>query len=241
MTAGKNYVLRYLAVAAIFCLICVIYLGRLFYIQIAGKADQYETGTTTRTVTIRAVRGELYDRNGVPLVQNEYSYDLTLIHSSFSSLNNKQANETALFLLEECQKEDKHTEKYFPFDGQYPNYQFNGDVNSSDTLIYYRLKRVLGDIGLKSDASVEQIISHYVKTYDLLALDGNGSRLFDDGEVDRLIRLRYGIQDCRYNRYGAGWKPRRIPCRPLYRHRAQEVQNALPNNTAAASICRGNR
>ena len=111
MPPKNRHTLRPLVIVAAFCLICVIYLGRLFYIQIAGKIDLYNAGNTTRTVTIRAVRGEIYDRNGKPLVKNQYTYDLTLTYASFAALDNKTANKTALFLLTECEKENKHTEK----------------------------------------------------------------------------------------------------------------------------------
>ena len=81
----RNYVWRYVAIAAIFCLVAVIYLGRLFYIQVSGRENGYRTGTTTRRVTVQASRGEIFDRNGVAVVKNQYSYDLTLMGSAFSS------------------------------------------------------------------------------------------------------------------------------------------------------------
>ena len=70
MSENHSHLWRYMTVAVIFCLISVIYLGRLFYIQISGRDDGYDGGTTVRTVTIQAVRGEIYDRNGRALVSN---------------------------------------------------------------------------------------------------------------------------------------------------------------------------
>ena len=108
----KSYVVRYLGIVAVCCLICVIYLGRLFYIQITGRSENYIGDTTTRVVTVQAVRGEIYDRNGVPLVKNRYTYDLTLSWASFHAPGQAEANRTALFLLEECARENAHVEKY---------------------------------------------------------------------------------------------------------------------------------
>ena len=193
MPPKNRHTLRPLFIVAVFCLICVIYLGRLFYIQIAGKADLYNAGTTTRTVTIRAVRGEIYDRNGKPLVKNQYSYDLTLTYSSFASLDNKTANKTALFLLAECEKEGKHTEKYFPFDGQYPSYTFSAASKDPESAVNYRFNRVQKDMGLRSDLTATEIGDYFVKLYDLLATDADGFRLYTDAEIDRLIRLRYDM------------------------------------------------
>ena len=193
MKPQSRHTLRPLIIVAAFCLICVVYLGRLFYIQIAGKADLYSNGNTSRTVTIRAVRGEIYDRNGKPLVKNQYTYDLTLTYASFAELDNKTANKTALFLLSECEKEGKHKEKYFPFDGQYPNYTFSADSQNADSPINYRLRRVLKDLGIKSDVTAQDLRDFYVNTYGLLATDSDGNRLFSDAEVDLLLRLRYDM------------------------------------------------
>ncbi|MBQ5834279.1 MAG: hypothetical protein IIW36_05635, partial [Clostridia bacterium] len=65
----QKHTWRYLATAVVFCLLCVTYLGRLFFIQIADRDPTYQTGTTTRTVTVQAARGKIYDRNGKVLVE----------------------------------------------------------------------------------------------------------------------------------------------------------------------------
>ena len=73
MSARKRYVYRYLLIALVFCAVCVIYVGRLFYIQITGRGSNYDDGTNETTVKIQAVRGEILDRNGEKLVSNRYS------------------------------------------------------------------------------------------------------------------------------------------------------------------------
>ena len=88
--------MRYLGIVSLFCLICVIYLGRLFFIQIAGRENKYEADITEREVVVQAVRGEIYDRNGVKLVANRYSYDLSLAHAQFYSLSLHERNEVCL-------------------------------------------------------------------------------------------------------------------------------------------------
>lgn len=196
MTLRRSHFIRYMAVAAVFCLICVIYLGRLFYIQISGRENSYDTGTTTRRVTIQAVRGELYDRNGNPLVTNSYTYDLTLSYSTLMTSGLRRANETCLHLitaLRDTGEESKHVEKYFPFDGAYPYYTLTEEAEDSDSIPFYRMRKVLKAIGLDEDATVDEIVKYYISTYDLLATDANDRRVYDDDEVDRLIRLRYDM------------------------------------------------
>lgn len=85
MTKRQNLI-RYFTVGILFCAVALVYLGRLVYLQVAGQ--DYYTQTppisyVTRTVPIQACRGEIYDRNGVALVTNRYTYDLQLDYGSF--------------------------------------------------------------------------------------------------------------------------------------------------------------
>lgn len=199
MKQGKVW--RYLAVAVAFCLVCVIYLGRLFYIQITGRDSSFDGGTTVREVSVKAVRGQIYDRNGKVLVSNAYSYDLTLSASAFSTMSTLHSNEVCLKLLDaldECGESEKHLEKYFPFEGEYPYYSFSPAIEAADTVEYYRLKRVLNDLRLDADTTAKELTEYYVKSYDLLSTDENGKRRFHDDEIDRIIRLRYDMDALRF-------------------------------------------
>ena len=156
-----------MGIAIVFCLVCVIYLGRLFYIQISGRDETYDDDTVTRTVTVQAVRGEIYDRNGTPLVTNHYIYDLTLSYAPFSAQGSNQANRTALNLLgalTQMGQGNKHEEKFFPFGGSYPNLSYSAEATDGNSLQYYRLQRVLSDLGMKEDTSAEKLINYYLDT-----------------------------------------------------------------------------
>lgn len=201
MTTKRTQLWRFMTIAVVFCLACVIYLGRLFYIQISGRDDRYAGDTTTRTVTIQAVRGEIYDRNGVALISNSYTYDLALSYGSFSALDIHTENKTLLSIIEALHRSGdigKHEEKYFPFDGAYPYYSLSEEAADGDSLAYYRLRRVLSDVGLKEDSTAKDVVDYYVDTYSLLATGADGKRLWDDDEVDRLIRLRYDMDARRF-------------------------------------------
>ncbi len=201
MTSKRTHLWRFMLVAVVFCLACVIYLGRLFYIQISGRDDRYSGETTTRTVTIQAVRGEIYDRNGTALVSNRYTYDLALVYGSFSAMDVRTENDTLLSILEALQQSgdlSKHEQKYFPFDGAYPYYSLSEEAADADSIPYFRLRRVLGDVGLKADSGVDDVIGYYVETYALLATGSDGKRLYDDDEIDQLIRLRYDMDARRF-------------------------------------------
>ena len=202
---NRTHTLRYLGIVAVFCLICVIYLGRLFFIQISGRENEYKADIEEREVTVQAVRGEIYDRNGVKLVANRYSYDLSFTHKQFFSLTVQERNEVCLGVQNALAKrggEGVREQKFFPFDGTYPNYTYNADTLDGDSIRSYRLKRVLGDIGLKTDATATQLRDYYTDTYDLLQIDNNGSRRFSDTEIDTLIRLYYDMDAVRFRSSG---------------------------------------
>ena len=200
-----NHTLRYLGVVSLFCLVCVIYLGRLFFIQIAGRENKYETDITEREVTVQAVRGEIYDRNGTKLVANRYSYDLSLAHAQFFALSVHERNDVCLCVQTALAKrggEGVKEQRFFPFDGTYPNYTYSAETMDGDSIRYYRLKRVLDDIGLKEEATAIQLRDYYTDTYDLLQLDNQGNRRFSDKEIDTLIRMYYDIDAVRFRSSG---------------------------------------
>jgi len=183
----------------------VIYLGRLFFIQISGRENEYKSDITEREVTVQAVRGEIYDRNGVKLVANRYSYDLSFAHKQFFSLTEQERNEVCLSVqtaLERRGGEGVREQKFFPFDGTYPNYTYSADTLDGDSIRAYRLKRVLGDIGLETDAAATELRDYYTDTYDLLQIDNNGERRFSDKEIDTLIRMYYDIDAVRFRSSG---------------------------------------
>ena len=202
---NRTHTLRYLGIVAVFCLVCVIYLGRLFFIQISGRENEYKSDITEREVTVQAVRGEIYDRNGVKLVANRYSYDLSFAHKQFFSLTEQERNEVCLSVQTALARrggEGVREQKFFPFDGTYPNYTYNADTLDGDSIRAYRLKRVLGDIGLETDAAATELRDYYTDTYDLLQIDNNGERRFSDKEIDTLIRMYYDIDAVRFRSSG---------------------------------------
>lgn len=71
---------RKLVIGGFFTLIILIYIFRLFYIQVIN--DNYKIkaqNNAVRKLTEYPVRGVIYDRNGKLLVYNEASYDLMVI------------------------------------------------------------------------------------------------------------------------------------------------------------------
>ncbi len=76
---------RIAILAVIYIAITIVFIGRLLYLQVSGQ-DYYTMSTPSRTytryVTIQAQRGEIFDRNGKPIVVNSYAYNLELDYAS---------------------------------------------------------------------------------------------------------------------------------------------------------------
>ncbi len=98
----RDHLARYVAIGVVFVLVALVYVIKLFNLQIAGQ-DHYETGQsivyTERRVSLYALRGEIYDTNGKPLVTNVYSYDVCFEAGGFPK-SDSEANALVLGTLE---------------------------------------------------------------------------------------------------------------------------------------------
>lgn len=106
MSKKRDHLERYIALGVFFAAVCLIFIARLISIQIAGQdyyTETLRTGNLTRTVKIRAQRGCIYDRNGKPLVSNEYTYDIYLDAGSIGKTESGK-NGTVLNVLEKARK-----------------------------------------------------------------------------------------------------------------------------------------
>ena len=77
----KKFFLRYFMILAVFITAVLVYGGSLLNLQFA-RSDEFKLKTLATTYTrkfvVPAVRGEIFDRNGVPLVTNENIYEIVI-------------------------------------------------------------------------------------------------------------------------------------------------------------------
>ena len=196
MAQKRNHLMRYVILAVIFCAVCLVYIGRLFYVQIIAREESKEDGTSVRLVVVPAVRGEIFDRNGKALVSNRYTYDLVLSNAALTAVSVSAANRVYLTLLDSlqaCGAESTHTERYFPMDGSYPDYAYSAAAADENTSVSFHLKRILKARGMKETAKAKDLVAEYVDTFRLLETDRNGNRIYTDRQIDRLLRLHYDM------------------------------------------------
>ncbi len=198
---------RTITLTAIFAAVCLVYCAILVTLGATGNAfyifkekPDVPEGTTVQTVAVQAMRGEIYDRNGVPLVTNLYSYDLTLDHDPFvTSQGVSVRNRVLLSLTAELAKTEgtQLTEDSFPLAGIYPDLTYTDDALDSSTTVGRRLGVLLSHIGLPQNASADALVSYYVNQYALGSrVDGIPS--YTGEEITTLMRLYYDMDLCQF-------------------------------------------
>ena len=220
---------RLWGLGVVFLLICLVYVIRLGVLELSSEniGGHRQDGTTERTVIVQAVRGQIYDRNGVPLVTNAYTYNLTLDYSVLPTDKDarNKAMLQALYMLETCGEADRFCTYDFPFAGYYPSLTYR-DVTAdpaSDT--HDTLLSVVETNGLRREAILriksdrfmntaeatdvyeadplaaipaERLIDYFLEEYGLT--DERGEPLYSDADTDRLLRMLWGMEATGFSR-----------------------------------------
>ena len=73
---NRRFNIRYIPLYVLYAAACTLFFVKLVNIQITGTDRYVKTMSMTheREVVVQSVRGEIYDRNGLPLAVNEYSH-----------------------------------------------------------------------------------------------------------------------------------------------------------------------
>ena len=154
--ARNSHISRLWILGVAFLLVCLVYVVHLATLELNAEniGGHKQDGTVSRTVVVEAVRGQIYDRNGVPLVVNEYTYHLTM---DYSVLPTDMASRNsvilqALHMLEDCGEAGKFCTYNFPFDGHYPNLTYRESASDPVSDIYDTLLDVVETNGLRREA-----------------------------------------------------------------------------------------
>ena len=211
---------RMAVLGAAFVVCCVIYIIRMATLQLTPEhiRGKQNDGNSTRTVVVQAMRGQIYDRNGVPLVTNEYNYSLILDYSVFPS-DKDQRNQillTALHALDARGDTDKIAAHRYPLTGQYPDLSY-ADTVQPGTTVYTSLVAEITRCGLRAEilrelrdggmsksqsaeafdadpltyATAERLAGYLVENH---ALDKTaGGSVYSNEQITRLLPIYYGM------------------------------------------------
>lgn len=230
-TNRRGRAVRLWGMGALFLIVCLIYIVRLGVLELspANILGHKQDGTTRRTEVVQAVRGQIYDRNGVPLVINDYTYNLTLDYSQLPSdqAARNDAVLKAIHMLESCGEVGRFCTYDFPFDGYYPNLTYKETLKDPETKSHRTFLEVVNANGLRREAilrikseqhkntsdaidiyeasptesiTAERMVSYFVKEYALNAKGEDGSPLYSNADIDRLIRVLWGMEAVGFSR-----------------------------------------
>ncbi len=222
---------RLWGLGVVFLLVCVFYVIRLAALELNSDniGGHKQDGTTERTVVVQAVRGQIYDRNGVPLVINDYTYHLTMDYSVLPTdmESRNRAILQALHMLEECGEVGKFCTYNFPFDGYYPDLTYRSVASDPASDTYDTVLSVVEANGLRREAilrvkseknmntskatdyyeaapldciSAQRLTDYFVEEYELDATDAGGNQLYSAADIDRLIRVLWGMEAVGFSR-----------------------------------------
>ena len=164
------------------------------------------------------------------LVYNEYSYDMIFDYDAMAATNidRNYAILQAVYAVNSTGNGDKRVESSFPFDGEYPNYTYSAEARDIDSDVYYRLLKRIAEDELEDECEKprdqltasylydfyntnpaafpkeEEIVEWFFTRYKINAVDGNEQPLFNDKQIDTIIRVRYDMEVADfsvYNRY----------------------------------------
>ncbi len=198
---------RLLPVAVIFVLLFSLLINRMFELQIVDSASIIENGSSsdTKTRTIKATRGNIYDRNGNLLAYNKLSYNVTYEDTTkVSAMTNEEKNAMIYQMIRLIEKNGGKlaVEFYLELDDQgEPYYTVEGN-----TLLRF-IAEVYGTTLQKltqkqQDTSARQL-------YDFLRKDTSSSspkfeideNTYDDATTLKIMAIRYAMFINRFTKY----------------------------------------
>ncbi len=215
MLVIRDYLIRVIKsrmfpIVLILCIAFIALVARLYQLQIIEQADHQQDyiQKTLTTVTLKAARGNIYDRNGVLLAYNELSYSVTLIDNG-TYIKNAAKNQMIYELLQLLDQYDTDISISLPI-----SYTEDGGFTiTSET----QKNRLLRDIyGLSSTSELDDAEGKYpsnLTPLEIIALlkeyfyfdtwtdaDGNSMEV-SDYDAYRIVNIRWELKENEYKKY----------------------------------------
>ena len=195
-------ILRYLFVIAFLIVVCSVFCARLVSLQLIEGPDESiitDEGTYKRIEKLTASRGEIFDRNGVALVTNDYSRSIVLDYGDLP-WTAKEVNDLVLATVKSIAategEERLSVVEHFPFTA------ITGEIEYKETYLEggeddFRLARMKKRYERAEDISAADFLSYLLSRWKLLDDDGNFLYSYEDTYI--LLCRRY---DMDYKNFG---------------------------------------
>lgn len=188
---------KYFVISSVLALVCILFAARLVFLQFDPQKTEdlrAQSEFTTETQIIQALRGNICDRNGTPLVSSAYSYDVILDYNHMPD-DFVEFNRTILTVLN-AMKDTNNTAKrpsdLYPFAGEYPNLYYSPEATDTESATYKALNKMLSDLEME-DATAKEFVEYLVKRWKYNKLYANGDPVYTDEEINTLLRVRYDM------------------------------------------------
>ena len=189
---------RYISLGIFFAVCVLVFAVRLIHYQIV-TADDYSLPVyadgNVKTLTVRAERGNICDRNGTVLVTNRYTYKIQI---EYGAIPEDRAEAYASYLGALDLLEKTNTERasdFSPFVGEYPNYSFKKEVNDHSSTVSKKLSKVLEALDYPEYNSASDLARFIAEKYGIITVqkDGTVETDYSDRDIGRLLELRYNM------------------------------------------------
>ena len=174
---------RALAMLLVFAIILGLFGVRMYSVQLLDAGDIVaDSDTYTTYYTVKAVRGDLLDRNGNVMVGNRASYNL--VFNNFVLTNAKDPNGHLLRLVKMAQQLGVEYIENFPVTKTRP-YQYTLAEQNASWQGYFQ--DYLWELGIDSDISAPRLMDTLRSRYKL-------PEEWTDEEARAVIGLRYELK-----------------------------------------------
>ena len=169
--------IKTIALGVFWCLVVLVYLIRLMNLQLVHGDEYLETATkrSYKTQTTVAVRGEILDSEGEPIVTNRMGLSVTI---DMAYIPKGQENDTCMKLIEILAADDVEIKDGVPITDYSPYEWEAGKENAK--------KKLLKTLRLEDDATPQEALAALYKRYGI----ENG----DAAEMRRLAGFRYEME-----------------------------------------------
>ena len=245
MNKKRGYFIRYLTLAAVFVIVCLIYTGRLIGYQITGQnpaANTSQSDYSYRYETIHAQRGEIFDRNGVPLVINVFTYDIRLDGGSMPYAQ-AEKNDIILSVLADAEtagETDSFTCPVSPFtffpmpDGSSVHFEYNEEYfeNAARKNKFYRL---VNQLNCTEDTPAEDTANVLLARYGITRKDEDGNYIlaYSQKDAQLLLSLRLDMELADFSAYTPYTLLRDVSLPLLTRIKESGVRGILPYTSSS--------
>ncbi|MBQ6293887.1 MAG: penicillin-binding protein [Lachnospiraceae bacterium] len=199
---------RLFPVVMVFIVLFGLLFHRMYKLQIVGgeEAEKSVQSTTIRTVTTPAVRGRIYDRNGVLLAYNKLTQNVTVTDDG-SYANGYERNVMLIRLIRILDEHGETVEQTIPV-----YCDENGKLQESFASDAARLRFLRDMYGKKSvdelteeesASHAEEIVSYYTERYGIGRNRDKTTYEIDLPTTVKLIYIRWSMAQNYYVRYRA--------------------------------------